>query len=135
MPSIERLIPVLVYRDIAAAHDFLVQAFGFEPGGVERDASGKAVHGQVRVGSTTVWLHRAAVENQLDSPVIVDMAGAGLVVHVSDVDVHFARARAAGARIQYAPTNQPYGQHEYEARDLEGHRWWFATPLPTSTQS
>ena len=29
MPTIERIIPVLTYRDIPAAHDFLVQAFGF----------------------------------------------------------------------------------------------------------
>ncbi|HET7680405.1 MAG TPA: VOC family protein [Xanthobacteraceae bacterium] len=125
MSSFERLIPVLVYRYIAAAHDFLVQAFGFESGGVERDAAGKAVHGEVRVGSTAVWLHRMTA----------DLAGSGLVVHVSDVDAHFARARAAGARIQYEPTDQPYGQREYEARDPEGHRWWFATPLPASTMS
>ncbi len=135
MSSFERLIPVLVYRDIPAAHDFLIQAFGFEPGGVERDADGKAVHGEVRVGGTAVWLHRVTAEHQLGSPETVDMAGAGLVVHVSDVDAHFARARAAGARIQYEPTNQPYGQREYEARDLEGHRWWFATPLSASTPS
>ena len=135
MTSIERLIPVLVYRDISAAHDFLVQAFGFEPGGVERDAAGKAVHGEVRVGDSTVWLHRATGEHQLDSSETVDMAGAGLVVHVSDIDAHFARAQAAGARIHYEPTHQPYGQREYEARDSEGHRWWFATLLRASTQS
>jgi len=28
MAKIERLIPVLVYDDITAAHDFLVNAFG-----------------------------------------------------------------------------------------------------------
>jgi hypothetical protein len=28
MPTFERITPVLTYRDIAAAHDFLVQAFG-----------------------------------------------------------------------------------------------------------
>ena len=52
MSLFERLIPVLVYRDIPAAHDFLIQAFGFEPGNVERDDEGKAVHGEVRVGGT-----------------------------------------------------------------------------------
>ena len=133
MTSSERLIPLLVYRDIATAHDFLVQAFGFEAGGVETDADGKVVHGEVRVGGRVVWLHRVTAEHQLGSPETVDMAGAGLVVHVPDVDGHFARARAAGARIEYEPTDQPYGQREYEARDPEGHRWWFATPLPTST--
>jgi uncharacterized glyoxalase superfamily protein PhnB len=36
---------------------------------------------------------------------------------------------AAGARIDAEPVNQPYGQREYGARDSEGHRWWFASPL------
>ena len=135
MSGFERLIPVLVYRDIEAAHDFLVRAFGFEPGGVERGGDGNAVHGEVRVGGSAVWLHRVTAEHQLGSPETAEMAGSGLVVHVADVDAHFARARAAGARVEYEPTNQPYGQRDYEARDPEGHRWWFATPLLTSRPS
>jgi uncharacterized glyoxalase superfamily protein PhnB len=135
MSSFERVIPLLVYRDIAAAHDFLVQAFGFESGGVEWDAGGRAVHGEVRAGSTAIWLHRAAAEHELASPATADLTGAGLVIHVSDLDAHFARAQSAGARIQSEPTVRPYGQREYEARDPEGHRWWFATPLTASTLS
>ena len=135
MPPFERVIPLLVCRDIQAAHDFLVQAFGFESGGVERGADGQPVHGEVRVGGTAIWLHRVNVEDQLSSPVSVDRAGAGLVVHVSDVDAHFARARAAGARIDGEPTDRPYGQREYGARDLEGHRWWFAMPLAAARPS
>jgi PhnB protein len=109
MPKFERLIPVLVYRDIKGAHDFLVEAFGFEPGGVERTATGEVLHGEVRVGGTTVWMHRVTAEHQLTSPENANLAGAGLVVHVSDVDAHFARARAAGARIEYEPINKPMG--------------------------
>jgi uncharacterized glyoxalase superfamily protein PhnB len=129
MTTFERVIPVLVCRDIQAAHDFLVRAFGFDPGGVERTGDGQPVHGEVRVGETAIWLHRITAEHQLDSPEAFDMAGAGLVVHVSDVDAHFARARAAGAQIDSEPTDQPYGQREYGARDPEGHRWWFASPI------
>lgn len=129
MSEVERVIPVLVYRDIAAAHDFLVQAFGFEPGGVERTPDGRVVHGEVRFGGATLWLHAVTAEHQLGSPEKVDMAGAGIVVHVADVDAHCARAKAAGARVTFGPVDQPYGQREYEARDPEGHRWWFATPL------
>jgi uncharacterized glyoxalase superfamily protein PhnB len=124
----EQVIPLLVYRDIQAAHDFLVEAFGFEAGGVHGPADGPAVHGEVRFGSTTIWLHRVTTEHALASPQTVDMAGAGLVVIVPDVDAHFTRAHAAGARIDQPPTDQPYGQREYGARDPEGHRWWFATP-------
>ena len=36
MSNFERIIPVLTYQDIAAAHDFLVNAFGFSGGGVSR---------------------------------------------------------------------------------------------------
>ena len=129
MPTFDRVIPLLVYRDIQAAHDFLVRAFGFESGGVERGPDGRPVHGEVRVGGTAIWLHRVTAEHQLGSPTTVDTAGAGIVIFVSDVDAHFAHARAAGARIDSEPTDQPYGQREYGARDPEGHRWWFATPI------
>jgi uncharacterized glyoxalase superfamily protein PhnB len=31
--------------------------------------------------------------------------------------------------VEREPRDQPYGQREYSARDPEGHRWWFASPL------
>ena len=128
MPKFERVIPLLVYEDITAAHDFLVTAFGFESGGVMRNTEGQAVHGEVRAGNTPIWLHRVTAEHGLTSARAVDRPD-GLVVHVDDVDAHFEHARAAGARIDGAPADQPYGQREYGARDPEGHRWWFATPV------
>ena len=45
MPIFERVIPVLTYQDIPAAHDFLVHAFGFAGGGIQRNAEGHAIHG------------------------------------------------------------------------------------------
>jgi uncharacterized glyoxalase superfamily protein PhnB len=125
MSKFDRIIPLLVYEDIPAAHDFLVEAFGFETGGIKRNAEGQPVHGEVRVGDTMIWLHRVTPEHKLAA---ADMPSSGLVVHVDDVDAHFKRARSAGARIDAEPVDQPYGQREYGARDPEGHRWWFATP-------
>ena len=128
MPTFERIIPLLVYEDIAAAHDFLVKAFGFEAGGVERNAQGQPIHAEVRAGNTTVWLHRVTAAHRLDSPRATESSGSGLVVYVDDADAHYERARLAGAHIEKAPADMPYGQREYGARDPEGHRWWFATP-------
>jgi len=68
MPTIKRIIPLLVYKDIPATHDFLVKAFGFEAGGVERNAEGQPIHGEVYAGQATIWLHRATAEHGLDSP-------------------------------------------------------------------
>ena len=129
MPTIERIIPLLTYQDIPAAHDFLVRAFGFAPGGVQRSPEGQPVHAEVRAGDATIWLHRVSAEHQLDSPLSVDVANAGLVVEVDDVDAHYRRAREAGAGIDSEPVDQPYGQREYGARDPEGHRWWFMAPV------
>jgi MerR family transcriptional regulator, thiopeptide resistance regulator len=129
MSTIERVIPVLTYQDIQAAHDFLVQAFGFVAGGVDRGPDGQAVHGEVRAGDVSIWLHRVTAEHELDSPRAADVANSGLVVQVDDLDAHYERARLAGARIDSAPVDQPYGQREYGARDPEGHRWWFMMPL------
>lgn len=129
MSTFTRIIPLLVYKDIPTAHDFLVKAFGFEAGGVER-AAGQPIHGEVRAGPMTIWLHRVTAEHGLDASAI---SSGGLVVHVDDVDAHFARARAAGALIDREPQDMPYGQREYGARDPEGHRWWFATPYNQRT--
>jgi len=128
MATFTRVVPLLVYADIPGAHDFLVKAFGFEPGGVEYDPEGRAVHAEVRAGETSIWLHRVTEQHRLASPV-TGAAGSGLVVFVDDVDSHFARAEAADATIDAPPQDMPYGQREYGARDPEGHRWWFATPL------
>lgn len=125
---IERIIPILVYEDIAAAHDFLVQTFGFTSGGIHRDPTGKAVHAEVRGGDVAVWLHRVAEDLKMVSPRTMSAASSGLVVHVDDVDAHCKGARANGATIDSEPRDMPYGQREYGARDLEGHRWWFASP-------
>jgi MerR family transcriptional regulator, thiopeptide resistance regulator len=129
MPRIQRLIPTLVYADIPAAHDFLVDAFGFTSGGVHRAPDGNAVHGEVRAGDLVIWLHRVVPELKLESPRSLPAVSSGLVVYVDDIDAHHARARSKGAEIDGEPKDMPYGQREYAARDLEGHRWWFAAPL------
>ncbi|HEY0515188.1 MAG TPA: VOC family protein [Thermoanaerobaculia bacterium] len=129
MLASHRIIPVLVYEDIPAAHDFLVKAFGFESGGVEHTAEGRAVHAEVRAGEAVIWLHRVSAESNLASPHALKAASSGLVVYVDDVDAHCDRARARGAFIERAPADMPYGQREYGARDPEGHRWYFAMPL------
>jgi MerR family transcriptional regulator, thiopeptide resistance regulator len=87
------------------------------------------VHGEVRLGDAVVWLHRVTEESELASPKGSAMAHGGLEIIVPDVDAHYARSLAAGARIDRPPTDQAYGLREYGARDLENHRWWFSSPL------
>ena len=124
------VIPVLVYADIEAAHDFLVEVFGFTSGGLHRLDDGTVVHAEVRHGDAAMWLHPETAEHELSSPRVATQSHGGLSVVVPDVDAHYARAQAAGARVDSAPTDQDYGLREYGVRDPENHRWWFSSPLP-----
>ena len=123
------VIPVLVYEDIEAAHDFLVSTFGFTSGGIYRTDDGTVVHAEVRAGDSPIWLHRVTAEHEMASPKGAGGSHGGLEVIVPNVDAHFAQVRAAGARIDREPSDQEYGLREYGVRDPENHRWWFSSPL------
>jgi MerR family transcriptional regulator, thiopeptide resistance regulator len=123
------VVPILVYEDIEAAHDYLVEMFGLTSGGLHRLDDGTVVHGEVRNGDAPIWLHQVTAESAMDSPLHAAMSQGGLSVRIPDVDAHYARVKATGARIEREPTDQPYGLREYGVRDLENHRWWFSTPL------
>jgi MerR family transcriptional regulator, thiopeptide resistance regulator len=123
--SMPDVIPLIACADIAAEHDYLIRVLGFESGGLEQAPDGKAVHGEVRIGSHRIWLHPVNA-GELEPP-RAGPAGGGIVLQVHDVDAHHERARAAGAEILYAPRDQEYGQREYGVRDPEGHYWWIGT--------
>ncbi len=123
------VIPILVYEDIEAGHDYLVETFGFTSGGIHRTEDGTVVHAEVRMGDAAIWLHRVTEEHEMVSPKGSAMATGGLEVIVPDVDAHYARSVAAGAYIDRPPADQDYGLREYGTRDPENHRWWFSSPL------
>ena len=123
------IVPLLVYRDIERAQEFLVRAFGFERGPLERADDGSVVHGGVHHEGQVIWLHRVMDQEGWLAAETSTATTGELVVHVSDVDDHCARARAAGAEIEYGPMDQDYGVREYGTRDLEGRRWAFVSPL------
>jgi MerR family transcriptional regulator, thiopeptide resistance regulator len=123
------VIPVLVYEDIEAAHDYLVRVFGFTSGGLHRTDDGTVVHGEVRNGDAAIWLHAVTAEHEMASPRGAGASHGGLEVTVPDVDAHYSRSVAAGALIDRAPEDQDYGLREYGARDPEDHRWWFSSPI------
>jgi uncharacterized glyoxalase superfamily protein PhnB len=51
------------------------------------------------------------------------------MVRVEDIDAHHKRAQGRGARILEPPTDFPYGERQYVAEDLAGHRWTFSRTI------
>jgi uncharacterized glyoxalase superfamily protein PhnB len=47
-------------------------------------------------------------------------------VFVADVDAHYGRSRDEGAKIVEELHETVYGERQYAAEDLEGHRWLFS---------
>lgn len=127
MTTSQRIVPVLIYADIEAAHDFLVETFGFASGGVNRNAEGEVMHGEVSLDGEAIWLHRVSAGFGLRGAAELGSATSMLNVLVEDVDRHYARSMAAGATIVFPPVDQPYGQREYGVTDLESRLWSFAT--------
>jgi uncharacterized glyoxalase superfamily protein PhnB len=119
------LFPVIKYRDVPAAIEFLQRAFGFEPGLVVPGDDGAIRHAEL-------WFaDGAALLSTLDQAYErADKSAIGLYVVVADIDAHFARSRDEGAEIVMEPFDTDYGSRDYMARDPEGFDWYFGTYRP-----
>lgn len=121
-----RIAPYLLYEDGAAAIEFLVTAFGFEEL-MRMEDEGVVNHAELRLGDDSVMLGHPG--SDFKSPRNAGYQSALVHVYVDDVDEHYKRAKAAGAEIVQEPTDQEYGDRRYDAKDPEGHTWFFAAPL------
>jgi uncharacterized glyoxalase superfamily protein PhnB len=118
---------LLVYDDIAAAHEYLVRVLGLAPGNLRQDDEGRYVHGEVSAGDHVIWLHQSA--DDYKSPANLGATTGMTVIHVDDADAHYQRCTTAGAQVLGEPRDQDYGVREWGARDLEGQLWFFHSPL------
>jgi uncharacterized glyoxalase superfamily protein PhnB len=117
-----RVVPVLIYPDVRAAVAWLDAAFGF----VERVRIGRAIARSSR--SPAAGLIVGDEHGDRRAPRRGEVTHA-VMVRVEDAHAHCARARANGARILKEPADYEYGERQYEAEDLGGHRWTFSETL------
>jgi len=117
--------PYLLYSDVDAALDRLVEAFGFEERVRMPGPDGKAMHAEAGIGNAVVMMGNPGPDYK--NPAALGAATQLVYVYVDDVDAHCERARATdGIEIIREPTDQFYGDRTYGARDAEGHEWSFA---------
>ncbi len=121
-----RITPHLFYDDVAAAIEWLVNAFGFEVRLRMTDKDGAVVHGDLEVADSLVMVGLTSESPLRESPKSLGKISQRLYIFVDDVDAHYERARKAGAQITSELKEQFYGDRVYECVDPEGHRWKFA---------
>jgi PhnB protein len=106
------IIPYLFYRDVQLRHP---------------TASG-GMHAQITFGGQGIMMGQGSRDWRMQSASASGFATMGVFIYVADIDAHYERARAAGAVIVHPPHDEEYGR-TYTAHDLDGHPWFFTTPL------
>jgi uncharacterized glyoxalase superfamily protein PhnB len=139
MSSLEKntkttVIPCLRYRNAPAAIEWLCQTFGFEKHLVVPNEDGTIAHAQLSFGNGMIMLG-SVLDTEFNRLMRQpdEIGGAetqSAYVIVSDADVLYKRAKAAGAEIVLDIKDEDYGGRGFSCRDLEGHLWNFGTYDP-----
>ena len=130
------VVSCLAYRNAPAAIDWLCQVFGFEKHLVADSPSGTIVHAQLSFGNGMIMLGSVAAKESTfgkfrKQPDEIGGAETQTVyLIVSDADVVYARAKAAGAKIALEIKDEDYGGRGFSCFDLEGHLWSVGTYDP-----
>jgi len=129
-------IPSVIYKDRRAALEWLEKAFGFELSFIITDADGNIGHAEMSHGDGVVMI-ASEFADWTKSPLSVGGANTQRIfVHLdSGVDEHYARARAAGAKIVMPLDQTFYGDRSYMAEDPEGHHWTFSQTVKHATEA
>jgi uncharacterized glyoxalase superfamily protein PhnB/uncharacterized protein YndB with AHSA1/START domain len=122
--ELDRLSIALYYEDPAAAARWLHTVFGLESWDRIPAEGERPDWLELHVGRRAILLFKLEGQTSGERPL-----DHGIWVYVDDLDAHFARSSAYGAKI--VSEIHQHGYRCYEADDLEGHRWTFAQARPT----
>ena len=127
------LFPYPVYRDADTAFNWLANVFGFMKTAEVLGPDGHILHAELSFDADVVMLGTAS-DKQLKQSHWNLPSGQGIYVYVEDLDTHYEKARANGAKIVYPPENTQWGTRRYRALDLDGYEWSFGTYRPSGEE-
>lgn len=134
------LVPLMRYRDVGIASEWLCAAFGFEPHFAAKAPDGAVFYAELRLGDSMIMLGASGEPSPED--VMGQLSGTSTDAHVqscyvvlADVDAHYEQAKRAGATVTLDIKSDDIGGRGYSCRDLEGHVWNFGTYDPWKGQS
>ena len=121
-----RVIPYLHYTALPAALDWLERAFGLRRTLVMPGPDGSPMHAEMVLADGVIMMGPEAPEHDARSPQALGVVHSGLYIYVDELDAHYERAKAAGAKIVMPLEEMFWGDRMYTVLDLEGHHWSFA---------
>lgn len=129
--------PYVIVKNASAAIDFYARAFGATELSVRKNAHGKVLHAEIRIGDSLIMLAEEFEYGGVvaKSPQVLGATSMHFYLYVRDVDAWFERAVGAGAGEVMPVTDQPYGDRSGGVTDPFGHVWWIATLKQRSRSS
>ena len=116
----DTVLPHIMYRDLAAAIEWLTRVFGF----AEHYRYGEPLSGaQMYAGRAYIMVKNARDQA---TPAQLGYGTQSLTIFLDDVDAHYARAKSEGAKIVEDLHETVYGELQYGVEDLDGHHWLFS---------
>lgn len=125
------LTPQLVVKNVDAAVDFYVKAFGATKVYSMPGPDGKAIHAEVKIGDSIVFVDEEMQGSK--SPLTLGGTPATLMLYVASADATYATATAAGAKGEMPIEDQFWGDRYGHVIDPFGHRWAIATHIEDLT--
>ena len=139
-PGWPRAASSLNYERASEAIDWLCRAFDFEVRLKVEGEEGKIEHSELTFGGALFMVGDAKPERMPERAAPSEVGGKNtqsIMVYVDDIEAHFARAVASGAKITAKIETHDYGEEywtdrSYGCQDIGGHQWWFSERVRTS---
>lgn len=119
--------PYLYIKGAADAIEFYKKAFGAEEIMRFAGPDGKLGHAEIRIGNSPIMMADEHPGMGVLGPSTRGGTTVGFALYVNDVDSLFAKAVAAGAKVDRPIKNQFYGDRSGTLTDPFGHQWTIAT--------
>ena len=117
----------LVCKDAKAAIEFYVKAFGGSSDYIMKGPDGSVMHGEVRIGNSTVMISEENADWKMLSPNSLGGSPASIHLYVDDSDAVFANAIAAGCKEVQPMSDVFWGDRYGKVEDPFGYQWGIAT--------
>jgi uncharacterized glyoxalase superfamily protein PhnB len=115
----DTILPHIVYQDVTAALAWLTRVFGF----TEHYRYGEPSGAQMHLGNAYIMIESPRGRS---SPAQLGFETQSLTIFIEDIEAHYACSKTEGAKILEDLHETEYGELQYAAEDLDGHRWLFS---------
>ena len=117
----------LVVKNAREALDFYAKAFGGTQAACMTAPDGSVMHGEVRIGNSTVMLSQENPNWDMKSPETLGGSPASVHLYVDDADAAFKHAIDAGYTEVFPVSDMFWGDRYGKVTDPFGFQWGIAT--------